>query len=579
MEANNRKKIGGWLADVESGTLCLPRFQRKSVWKPNLAVDLLKTIILNEELPIGIFLILETDSKNPTFPPRHIDGSPEKVSNCRELLLDGQQRITALWKALNDMDEDYIYYAEFCEEKYKIKDIKKYNRNNKNSHKFIENPKKPYKKNWFPITLLNPSKDTEECNKWIEELNIANDLAEKLKNLIKETRKIFSKTNGKTIPAFILPSKTERKSAIEIYQTINKNAVKLSDHYLAVAIMEEKISKSLYILEDELKNRNSKIEELESDELGELILKIGCIIQNKIPAGGNYKNLNFKNLYEGRKEIFEGIEWAVSKINDMNIWTNKQLPSAVPLRVLPALYVKIKEKKGAFKETSAINKVINRYLWHAFLTDRYSKQANERLKEDFDDLLRFVLEKNDENIIRIMKKEVARPPEKSDIKNARWPNSSSQGTLSRSILLIFCASGAETLGDGVRIREDNFLFRERHHIFPKAKSGHIKYEINCALNCMLVPAEDNKQYKDEWPGDYIQKLFDTQNSELPQLDVVHRLKTHCLNEDIARKLVSIKKCSVNKNKIVPNDIYEYFINERTNLIKSDIDKLLAKGSL
>ena len=132
MEARNEKAIENWLLDIESGALCLPSFQRWQVWKPQNVCRLFKTLILDEETPVGIFLVLPTKQSKPLFPPRTIiDGSKPKPDSCNALLLDGQQRLSALWHALHDTDdEECRYYVEFNDQ-FKINEIKIVKKNRK----------------------------------------------------------------------------------------------------------------------------------------------------------------------------------------------------------------------------------------------------------------------------------------------------------------------------------------------------------------------------------------------------------------------------------------------------------------
>ena len=61
------RTIGQWVAKVDDGHLCLPSFQRDPVWSPQMTTDLLQTIICHPNRPVGVFLILEADSKKTSF--------------------------------------------------------------------------------------------------------------------------------------------------------------------------------------------------------------------------------------------------------------------------------------------------------------------------------------------------------------------------------------------------------------------------------------------------------------------------------------------------------------------------------
>ena len=572
MEANNEYELWNWISKINDGSLRLPRFQREYVWDHHKTEKLLETIILKKDTPIGVFLVLETDSSRPIFESRSFPGAPDTSGRCRELLLDGQQRLTAIWMALRNMDlhnkVGYRYYVEFDRNSYQSTSIVKVRKDTKADRNRSSKSQNEFKKNWFPVSLLNPFEDKEIVANWIECLTLEQSEKVKVEKMIRDVRKIFEKDSGRVIPCFLLPSTTEKQEAIQTYRTLNSNSVKLSDYYLAIAEMERSTEESLYDTQDRLKKKHKEIMDLETDEVGELILKIFCLIEGKIPSGSAYKNLPYEELPSKEKKIFDGVRWTIDKLADLKIWDGKQLPTVVPLRVLPALYVEC----GGIKETTSVKKVIQKYLWHAFLTDRYSKQANQRLKEDFDDLKGFIERTKAERDIRIFDDKEVRRIDDNDISKAGWPQEGSKSIISRGILLVCCAGGAETLKDGVSLGKSNLEKRERHHIFPKSRIGP---KGNVVINCMLIPEEENRTFKNELPGDYIRKLFESVGSPLPQVDVVARLATHSIFEDIARKLVQINTSNTDEESL--NDEFGDFVEKRSGWVKRRIDELLANG--
>ena len=93
------RQIIDWLRMVDSGEVALPSFQRSYVWKNQRIADYLTALFQNR--PTGTFIILSTDAENdPVFVSRAIDGTSADRDRTRELILDGQQRLTALWRAL-----------------------------------------------------------------------------------------------------------------------------------------------------------------------------------------------------------------------------------------------------------------------------------------------------------------------------------------------------------------------------------------------------------------------------------------------------------------------------------------------
>src|SRR5690606_30576302 len=92
---------------IKQGQIVLPRFQRHEAWRPSQVVALLENVLRDPPLPIGALLTLDVGDLE-LFHSRPIVGAPEPQSKPLMHLLDGQQRLTALWRSLSgdypDMD-------------------------------------------------------------------------------------------------------------------------------------------------------------------------------------------------------------------------------------------------------------------------------------------------------------------------------------------------------------------------------------------------------------------------------------------------------------------------------------------
>lgn len=577
MEANNKKAIGNWLSDIDDGSLCLPRFQREQVWKKKEICEFITTLILEPDTPVGTFLVLATDPSNPLFPPRSIDGSRVNSPTCHSLLLDGQQRLSALWKVLHDKDDDFSYYVKYNMD-FHVECVIGIRKTTKIVNRMDKNPTLAFRRNQFPAYLLNPMEDTAIVNDWLDKIDpnqISTKQIKQLKRLAEKLRNVFSRKKGtscgKVIPFFRLPSDVDRSTAVDIFKTINTNLVKLTKHYLAVAEMEKITGKSLYDMAQRLEKHVPPINDLETDEIGELILKISCLLQNKNLSGSNYLKLDFNQILLDENTIKSGVKWAVEQLNNLNIWHGKQLPTIVPIRVLSALHCHI-PKSGT--KLAKANRIISKYLWHAFLTERYEIQANERLREDYIDLVHFLNGDINPSEITIFDKNTYPIPSLDKIKEANWPKSTN--CFPRGVLLVCCQDGAKTLASDENLNATNYLQRERHHIFPKSKmlSAMGENYEDLAANCMLVPSIDNNLYGNELPGEYIEKLFDGLGETLSQVKVVNRLKTHLIEEKVAENLVETTEKNVSYDPIQLTEAYNKFIERRARTIYHKIQNLL-----
>ena len=91
-------KLAKLLGDADEGVLQLPDFQRSYVWGEEDIRNLIASVA--KGYPIGAFLSLETGGE-VRFKPRLLEGvdsNGAKYSSPKELLLDGQQRLTSLYQ-------------------------------------------------------------------------------------------------------------------------------------------------------------------------------------------------------------------------------------------------------------------------------------------------------------------------------------------------------------------------------------------------------------------------------------------------------------------------------------------------
>src|SRR5687768_9717061 len=109
MEARNRK-LSDWFDRIRTRQISLPRFQRMEAWGPNEISSLLTAVLRG--LPGGATLILEVGDSLP-FVSRTMVDAPADGERITELLLDGQQRLTALWRSLNDTFAERTYFVEY----------------------------------------------------------------------------------------------------------------------------------------------------------------------------------------------------------------------------------------------------------------------------------------------------------------------------------------------------------------------------------------------------------------------------------------------------------------------------------
>ena len=573
MQADN-KPIKDWLEDVRRGVVRLPRFQRKESWTHKHVENFLDTVIRHNR-PIGVLLVLNVNPDKEPFETRALDGTKNNGEKCRQHLLDGQQRLTALWRAMNDSYPDRAYFVPFRETDSSYELSGEIVGKNRNSNTWIGQPAAEHGKGCFPVTLLYPG--VTGITKTLEWLNGVAAVKEVRKDALNTLlMNLREEVGSRMFPFLALPMETDPDDAIDVFINTNTSFVRLMPYDIAVAQFESNTRESLQKLVDSLAKKVPGIVDLEGEDgIGDLALKIGCLSQNKKPTFGNYRRLNMASLKENWEELCKGVKWAVGVLNKEKIWFERYLPSSVPLRVLPALFPYM-PKHG--DDRAKADRLVRQYLWRAFFTDWYERQANDRLKKDYDALKEALDRKTFKcpptgNIFgRSL-------PDAQQLLDEGWPKE--KGILKRAILAVCLREGARDVASDREISREAIresaprYERQYHHVFPRALLRKKANESNpdLALNCMLLEEPTNNAWRDQWPGDYILERIRESGLEGEKANdaLRSRLKSHLVPPDLIIKAVAKSQMPLAKT-------YEDFLQQRAEIIAEKI-KQLCEGNI
>ncbi len=562
------------MGEINRGAVQLPRFQRQVVWSHELVEGFLQAIL--DKHPLGVFLVLEVNPHKQPFKIRPIDGASNGSERCRQHLLDGQQRLTALWSAFMARHASHAFYIEYEKDINDIKqpvEVAKAVSKKGRDKNILGNPAQEYAKHWIPIEVVSPAEvgGVQAAIEWRKRAlqDVDDDAARiRVETLIERLRSHISST---PIPYFSLPQETSEQDAIEIFIRTNSSSVRLTQYDLAVAQMEEKTDESLEEKKEDLIRRVPLIGALEGENsVGDLILKLQCLREQKKPTLSSYRHLDFSDLNAAWETIVEGVDWAVRLLDDIHIRRQNRLPTAVPLRVLPLLAAHI-PKAGAPRDRAM--RLVRRYLWAAFLTDRYDRQANDRLKQDYDMLGGLLCSKRDvgpETPIL----EGADSPTADELQAAGWPGRKSR--LGRAVLAACSLEGAHDVGSNDRLTDSGAV--DLHHIFPKAiLRAHDGADPHLAMNCMLMHSPTNREWSKRLPGDYLIHTIKAAGASAAVLAdaeaarrVAERLNTHCVPPD---ELLTVREGCADVAAA-----YRRFVGRRARIVEDRIACLFTIGS-
>lgn len=520
MEARQRP-IKDWLTKVRTRQLLLPRFQRFEAWEARTIADFLTSIV--RELPVGSTLILGTSGENLPFICREITGAPSKGERANELLLDGQQRLTALWRVLTDDYQDKTYFVDIKNtETPEVITQTRWKKDNEKFPLWVDQPKNCWEKGLVPFKLLNPDDETI-YKKWADtasEGDLA--LAREIEDVIAPVRNNVAFFN---LPFLYLPSDTPKEVAIDVFVKLNTTLVRLTPFDIIVAQLEAATGQSLHDLVSTL---DSSVPEIAYYvEPSNFVLAVEALLQDKAPNQKGYFSLDLEKLTTDWPKIVSGTKELTQFLKEERVFDKDRLPIESVLPSLAALWAVAPNRPDERGNTRIL---LRKYLWRSFFTERYDRAVPTAILQDYRSLKKILEKGAEENLVPCFDKNEYPLPTKEMLIQSRWPKY--RDRLARAILLLSMRGAAEDIADGAPISRSKIKQREYHHLFPVAflKEKTQDQNIYSALNCVLVTWRTNRKISAKEPVEYL--LERCEASVLGKEEIERRLKTHFVDFDL-----------------------------------------------
>lgn len=555
INAQNRL-LPDWFTRVRTRQTVLPRFQRFEAWGHANVTQMFNTIL--RRLPLGAVLTLEIGNQEP-FISRPIVGAPNEGERITEHLLDGQQRLTALWRGLHNNYEDrtYFLYLDNDEESglpFYVDSVGRWKKPNDNAFRpfWANDPKELWKRKMIPLDLCAPGDTANEKYKaWAKSAIEDSDERETIAETRSSVREIFATFN---LPYLSLPVTTSKDTALDVFIKMNTSAEPLSTYDIVVAQVEAAMDQSLHELVGACRETCPGLDSYY--EPGVLVLYASALLQGKPSTNDTFLDKQFGTTLIGHwEELLLGVDRAVAFLQDERIFDAKRLPTDVVVPVLTALWARAPQGLDAEGRARTI---MRRYLWRAFFTGRYERSTNSRGLADYLEL-QALIAKSDAPQPSIFDNEQNPLPQIDELIAARWPKNKDR--LGRAILALALREGGLDLADASTVSRANLPKREYHHLFPDAHLAALKFsdaEIYRSLNCALVTWKTNRNISSKHPEKYLAERLE--GTQLGEVEVRQRLASHLIPYD----------------EMVKGD-YKAFLEKRAALISAKMRSLCDEG--
>jgi len=531
----NQHQIENLLSWVTSGEIAIPEIQRPFVWDSSKVRDLLDS--LYKGYPVGYIIVW----KNPDV--RLKDGS---VSEGKKVLIDGQQRVTALTAALLGQ--------KVMTKEYKKVRIRIAFNPHPSAEKIFEvtNPAIEKDKTWIAdiapymsgeINMVNVMRQYREKNPDVDEDHIITAL-DRLKNIIKKqvgiieldadldietVTEIFIRINREGVPLSQADFAMSKIAANEEYGgNILRKAI---DYFCHLAVAPEFYG---HIEENDqdfsntnffktmrwLKNENDDLYDPSYNDM----LRVAYLSQFSrgklsdlvaLLSGRNFETRKYESeiASDSFAKLTNGVLSFMNETNfkrflmiikDAGFISNSLISGYGSLNFAYALYLKLRSENYPAHD---IESYVRRWFVFTLLTRRYSGSQESQFDRD----IKEIDEQGFGDYIRVM--------EESELSNTFWtvrlPRDLATSNSKHPAFLAFIAALVKRnsrgfLSKDITVRSMIEHRGDVHHIYPrnylKKSHGLTRSQYNQIANFTYMQQEINIAVGDQKPSEYFEKV-------------------------------------------------------------------------
>lgn len=357
---------------------------------------------------------------------------------------------------------------------------------------------------------------------------------------------------------------------MQVFINMNTNSKPLSLYDIIVAEVEDVAEKSLHELEANLSKKCPSAGRFET--VSDLLLSTSALLQDKPPNTRGMIEMSKKQFLDNWSKLERGLERMAAFLEGQRVFDAPRLPTNAVLAVIAAAYALIPED-GDF--LAKAEKLLRRYLWSAFFTDRYENTAASRAFADFK-AINALLQKpefTDEELasVPVLNRSEYPLANVDSLMAAGWPKAA--GIKARAILAVTTHLGAIDFADHRTATYDSIQKREYHHVFPDALLSEAGIRSDLALNCALITWKTNRIIGRQDPVEYLQQRVQWADEQV----VRERLKSHLISFDfLSKSHYSQSQGAALKQKLTED--FNNFLRDRAERIVAAVASLAAGDS-
>ncbi len=541
------------LARADGGKLQLPDFQRSWVWDDDRIRSLLASVSVS--FPIGAVMLLETGGQHVRFKPRPLAGTHERLRAIapETLILDGQQRLTSLYRALmsavavetKDAKGKPILRWYYLDMKQAVtnaddrEDAVLSVPGDRQVKAFggeitldVTTPEREYAVDLFPVNRIFDSADWRQA--YSEHWDFDR---EKMRLFNEFEREVIKRFEQYQVPVIELKKETPKEAVCLVFERVNTGGVALNVFELLTASFaaadDFQLRDDWNEREQRLKGQHPVLRGLQSDDFLQAISLLVTHARRREALAAGTTTEKAPGISCKRKDILklEVSDWktwadrveagfvsTARFLYGQKIFKARDVPYRTQFVPLAAIFVDL-DKDG---ETEGARQKIARWYWCGVLGELYGGAIESRFARDLPEVVMMVRGEGPEPITI---QESSFQPNR--LLTLRTRNSSAY----KGLYALLMRDGGRDFRTGEPIEAQTF-FDDKvdiHHIFPEKwckAAGIDPGTYNSVINKTALAARTNRQIGGRAPSKYLPAIEQAADVGTERMDDI--LRSHCI---------------------------------------------------
>lgn len=559
------------LNKVENHDLQLPDFQRGWVWEDSRIKALLASLTLG--YPVGAIMLLESGG-DFHFKCKNIEGSGDEAKEPKQMILDGQQRMTSTFQAMrsknavntwNDQKKKIkrFYYLDIekalntttdrIDAIISVDENKQIRENiGRDIVLDLSTEELEFKNKMIPFNKMT---DSSEINEW---RNKYQDYYQFDPSIIKEYQmidtKIIQPILNYRIPIIEVLKETPKEAVCQVFENVNQGGVPLNVFELLTAT---------FAADDfDLKRQWENIQKIFSEyktlkDIDNTSFLIAMTLYVSFKRGGTISckkkdvlNLKYNEFENNENELINGFKRMYDLLVEMNIYSNSDIPYStqfIPLSVICTIL-------GNELHNASIKRKIKQWFWCGVFGELYGSANETRYALDVPQVIDWI--NND-------KAPLPKTINDCNFSAMRLLTLQTKNSAAyKGIMALIMNNHSKDWISGMEMSVQNYI-EERsdiHHIFPQdycEKNEYDKKKWNSIINKTPLFFTTNRYIGGVAPSEYISKII--RNKSLTEGEIKGYIETHMINY-----------------KLLSNDDFENFIIDRSIKLLISIENATGK---